>query len=333
MTRTDKPAPRYARRFIWLAVSIVAAIALYTAGWFYIAGRLEEQTRLALARQAERGVEAECASPEARGYPFRIGLFCDATGWRRPEGGIAVKAGALRTAAQVYAPSHVVGEIDGPAEIDLPGLLPLAADWENLQASVRASRPVPARVSLEARKARLAVRSGEQPPIGTAEDVQLHMRTNQGALDIAAALTGVQVDKALTSGQDLPPLALTADLGMRDGAFWLASGNRSLRGTEGTLRDLSLAIGETSGMRITGPYSVDTQGRLSGDFSLTLRNPSALASLAKKFYPQQARTVDTVLTAVTVAGGSAEGPTLPVSVKDGVPTIGFIRLNPLPPLP
>ena len=32
------------RRFVWLAIGIVALFAAYSAGWFYIGGQLEAQT-------------------------------------------------------------------------------------------------------------------------------------------------------------------------------------------------------------------------------------------------------------------------------------------------
>lgn len=333
MSRPASPAPRSTRRFFFLALAVIAAIGLYTAGWFYIAGRLEAQTRLAMERQAARGIEAECASPQAHGYPFRIGLICESTAWREPAGGIAISAGALRSAAQVYAPRHVVGEIDGPAELDLPGLVPLRADWQSLQASVRASEPLPSRASLQATDARLSVRSSHAPVIATADAVQAHMRTVEGSLDLAAALTGVNLPEGMTNGVDLPPLALTSDMTIRDGALHMAAGKRSLRGLEGTLRDLSLDIGGSAGARLTGPFSVDGEGRLNGDFSLTLLNPAELAALAKRLYPREEKTIGSALAALTALGGGNGSPVIPVRVSDGVPSLGFFRLQPLPRLP
>ena len=333
MSRPVSSPPRNARRFLWLALAIVAAITLYTAGWFYIAGRLEEQTAHAISRQAERGVETECAGARAHGYPFRIGLFCDATAWRRPGQGIAIEAGALRSAAQVYAPGHIVAEVDGPAEIDLPGVVPLSADWESLQASIRASKPLPLRASVQIRDARLSVRSAHAPVVATAGDVQAHMRTVQGSIDLAATLTGLDLPAGMTNGEALPPLALSGDATIRDGALHLASGKRSLRGIEGTLRDLSLDIGGSAGARLTGPFSVDREGRLNGDFTVTLRNPAELAALAKRLYPGEEKTIDTALSALTALGGANGSPAIPVRVSDGVPTLGFVRLQPLPRLP
>lgn len=331
MSRQVSSVPRGSRRFLVLALAIVAAIALYTAGWFYIAGQLEEQTRIALDRQAARGIQAECAAPRAHGYPFRIGLFCESTAWRAPAEGIAMSAGALRSAAQVYAPSHVVGEIDGPAELDLPGLVPLTVNWDSLQASLRASRPVPSRASVAAANVRLSARSARENVIATAETAEAHMRTVEGSLDLATLLAGISLPEGMTDGVALPPLAVTSDLTIRDGAFRLADGNRSLRGSEGTLRDLSLDIGGTAGLRLTGPWSVDGDGRLNGDFTLTLRNPAELAELAKRLYPGEEKTIGAALAALAATGEGS--PPLPVRVSDGVPAIGFFRLPPLPPLP
>ena len=76
---TDAPEKPYRgnRRFLWLAIGVIVVIAAYTAGWFYIGGQLEAQTLARIERLKASGRIAACDKPEARGFPFRMGLFCD----------------------------------------------------------------------------------------------------------------------------------------------------------------------------------------------------------------------------------------------------------------
>ena len=61
--------------------------------------------------------------------------------------------------------------------------------------------------------------------------------------------------------------------------------------------------------------------------------PAELAALAKRLYPGEEKTIDTALSALTALGGANGSPAIPVRVSDGVPTLGFVRLQPLPRLP
>ncbi len=102
---------------IWaLAVGILLVIALYTAGWFYAASTLKEKTLALLGDQQRHGVSALCQDAEYRGYPFRIGLFCSKVSIDDKTNGVSATFGALRSAAQIYQPNHIVWELDGPAE-------------------------------------------------------------------------------------------------------------------------------------------------------------------------------------------------------------------------
>ena len=86
------------------------------------------------------GVSAECANPTARGYPFRIGLYCDRVAFADDAEGIRLTAGGFRSAGQIYDPMRFVAELDGPASIALPRAAPLAIDWDGLAGQRAAGR-------------------------------------------------------------------------------------------------------------------------------------------------------------------------------------------------
>ncbi|MCB1441256.1 MAG: DUF2125 domain-containing protein, partial [Nitratireductor sp.] len=62
---------------IGLAIFVVVLFGGYSLGWFYFAGKLVEQVNVALAGAKQNGTNADCVNPTARGFPFRIGIFCD----------------------------------------------------------------------------------------------------------------------------------------------------------------------------------------------------------------------------------------------------------------
>ena len=329
---TDAPEKPYRgnRRFLWLAIGVIVVIAAYTAGWFYIGGQLEAQTLARIERLKASGRIAACDKPEARGFPFRMGLFCDRVAWEDTARGITVEAGALRSAAQVYAPTQIISEVDGPANVSVPGLPPMVLDWTLLHASARLSQPLPQVASMEATS--LTVKDAAAAELASAGNAQAHMRTNAGDLDIAASLTGLKVSPALAEGRTLPDLDGVADITIADGAAWLLTRDRSLRNRSGTLRDVTVTANGETGLRLTGPWSVDGEGRVTGDFTLVIREPAKLAAILKELSPGDSRAIDQALTAVTLAGGM-ETATLPVKVKDGLASIAFVKLGALPVLP
>ena len=137
-TAVSNPSP-VSRKFRWLTAGIVLVAGIYSAGWFLAADQIEKRLTARLADGQAAGLGGECTNMDVRGFPFRIGLFCDKVHLDDTRHGTSASFGALRTAAQVYQPGHAVIELDGPAEIRaLPGLN-VSADWTLLHASVRAT--------------------------------------------------------------------------------------------------------------------------------------------------------------------------------------------------
>lgn len=176
MASSGDRRPNYGRRFFWFVVAIVATASLYSAGWFYAADRLVERVEADVAALNRDGRRASCENAAVRGYPFRIGVFCRSVMFEDARGGFAFRARQFRSAAQVYQPMRIIGELDGPATLEAPGLNALDLDWSSLRASVRLASPRPERVSVEGRG--LTVRLDEpgdvSPLLARAETAELH---------------------------------------------------------------------------------------------------------------------------------------------------------------
>ena len=106
-------APRgSSRRFMWLAIAIVAAAAHYSGGWYRFAGQKDAPHARTVADLNAGGDRADCTNRSIRGYPFRVGLFCDEASFAAADGSASVTATGLRSAANVYQPFRIVGELD-----------------------------------------------------------------------------------------------------------------------------------------------------------------------------------------------------------------------------
>ena len=339
MTSSTADTPYNAgRRIRFLAAGIVLVGLLYTGGWYYVANMLETRVAANIAGLQAKGINAACDNAAASGYPFRLGLNCSKVSWVDQAKNVSVSAGAFRSAAQVYAPFHIVSEIDGPAAVSAPGMPPLDLNWDNLKSSVRLDKPIPQRLSVQGRNIVVTQHnpSGAGTPFATLKDGQLHFRAMEPVMDIALSFSSLKVADNTVYDKPLPELTGAADIQMANGFALIGKTERDLsilRGQSGLLRNVDLALPDGSGIALSGPFSVADDGRISGDFKITLRNPESVANTAKTIFPGQDKIISSVLQAMAFVPKDANGaPTLPVSVKNGKMSVGFISIGRLPSL-
>lgn len=322
------------RRFLFLVLAIVLLAAGYSAGWYFLAGRLVTGASQLVERINANGDRANCENITARGYPFRIGIFCDTVFFERAVAGVSVAAGALRSAAQVYRPTLVISEVDGPARLLLPNLLPLRLNWETLRASTRVASPLPERFSLETDA--LAATFGESDraePAARATRTELHARPNGADLDLATSIRQFELDPALLPGRTVPPTDVEADLTINNGVGLVLAGKSDLRGYSGTLRNLSLLAPGDTGISLKGPFSIAADGLLDADFVLGVKRPEDFARVLAEIIPEARGQIRNGLTAFSLTGNGADGHLeLPLRITRGSAAIGFIPLGRIPPL-
>jgi len=324
--QSSTPSP-YGRRITWLGIVVAAVVALYSGGWFYLANVIETRTTLALAKMQENGVSANCRNTEMRGFPFRIGLFCDAVDFSDRKG-VAASAGAFRSAGQIYDPLRLIAELDGPATVAAPGLGDIKIDWNALRASARLAEPLPSRVSLEGGGLKAARADGK--PLLAADTFEGHMRPNGADIDLAWSLGGLAIDASLVEGRVLPAIAGTGDITVTDGVRVAQHGAKSLRGLSATLRSVSVTLGGTGGVTVSGPVSVDNEGFVNAELKLDLRDPDKLAEALVTAFPEEADRIRQGFGGLAMLGSQ---PSLPLKIVKGKASLGFIPLGSLPPLP
>lgn len=319
------------RKFIWLAVAILLVIGGYTAGWYYVADLAVQRTQQALAAVSRTGNRAVCENVEARGYPFRIGINCSATFFEERREGISVQTRALRSAAQIYNPFHAIVEVDAPGRFTMSGFDPLDLSWATLRASVRISRPLPDRVSLEARalSGEVDLSGDTSMPAFSVANAQLHTRPNGLDVDLALMFEDFAPGPAMVGVQDVPAVSGSADLAIMDGVTRIESGQLGLRGTDLQLRALDLTASNGARMRASGPISIDENGLVDARLQLTASETGALSEFLSALFPDAAGQIANVLSGLSLLG---EEPTLPLRIQEGRMSLGFVTLGTIPPL-
>ena len=297
------------RKLKWLAAIVVAIIALYSGVWAYLAYRLDEGAATAIARAEAEGTAIACEGRDVRGYPFRLGLHCEATGAELRDGTV-VRAGAFRSAAQIYDPGLVIGELDGPLAVD-GRAGPVRATWDVARASARLDTERLNDGRLDVSDVGVTAQAGGRELAASIARVRAFVRPNAGDLDVAATVTGL--DPAPVEGRDAPPIDLDVDATLVGGAEALRYGAEpvdSLRGRTVRLRAADAVIAGGGRLGASGEVAVDAGGLASGTIELAFTDlaatADALASLAPG-YEGPIRTVAGLLGGGVGGGGGGVG--------------------------
>jgi hypothetical protein len=324
-------------RKLWLLASaVVLAIALYTAGWFYAAAAVRENTLALLGGQQDQGISIECADAEYRGYPFRIGLFCSKVTLDDTVNGISASFGTLRSAAQVYAPGHIVWELESPSEIRTGHGLSVATTWESLQSSLNTKLKGVERADLVLEKPKTSIVSsanGQSFDIA-ADHSEIHLRQNGPDLDAA-----IQLQNATTTAEGLPQLlpptnaSIDVTLSGRGGVLDGSDPNGiALQGSEGELREFKADLGQGQVLTLSGPFSFDDRGRMSGKLKLRIEEIAAWQDSLGRAFPDLATTIGTAANMLQALGGGADA-SIDITIRRGkVFAGGLIPIGEIPPI-
>jgi hypothetical protein len=326
MTEKEQKTPNYGRRILWLAAFVVILFGGYSAGWYYLADRLIQRATTTIADANRDGVTVECENPVARGFPFRLGVFCDRVAYANAAEAVGLTAGNLRTAGQIYDPMRFVAELDGPATLATPGSGAMNINWERLRASVRWARPLPERISVEG--GNLAASTAGGAPLAAIGAFETHMRSNGQDLDLASTFEDLTLDPSVAEGRTLPALSGAYDLTITDGVNLRGIQPQDLRGRSGVIRDASLDLGRNAGFTVNGTFAVGQDGLIDADLKLTVRDPQRLSAILTKAFPEKRREIRNVASALTFMGNN---PTLPLLVERGEAKLAFFKLGDVPP--
>ncbi|MBW3096526.1 DUF2125 domain-containing protein [Pseudohoeflea coraliihabitans] len=324
--------PSAARKIAWLGVVVLVAVVLYVGAWFFIAARIENSLPDFFAQAQSEGISPRCDNAEVRGFPFRLGLFCNGVAVEFEESATTVSAGPVRSLAQVYNPRHIVSEIDGPLTIKGTAGLDLVLDWQLLHMSTVLSGNGVNRASAEGVNISL---SGDSPafPVrldATAERVTAHARANEGDLDVVITADGFTSPLALNARR------INLEATVENSASFLHGEEPDLRGKTIHLHGLRSELDGGGAASLSGIVSIDRQGRASGDLQLRLEQPAAVLQAIAVLRPELAEDINRyggLVTALdTEPGDGSDTITVPLTLRDGNASIGFLNLGTVPAL-
>jgi hypothetical protein len=330
-------------------VTLLVVIAALCAGWYFAwnwgARELDRRADLAVQDISEAGGRLECKDRHIEGFPFRIGVYCTTIEFAPPGGG-AYSAGQLRSAAQFYAPGHVIAELDGPAQLQLPNGSRFELGWENFRSSLRAGLSGISATSLELRQPVLSEGKGTQGEqvLASAEDAQLHLRRtpqDEKALDLAFSVQAMRDDK-----ERFPAFSLAADTridalaGQLKPGFDLSAYIRE-NGISGEARQIVLEPRAGGRMVLSGPFTIGADGLLDAQVRIEANSISSLGAFFIALFPDDSETISNIAGLLssmepsgTTDGAAATGKsaTITLTIRRGAVSFGLIGLGKLPPL-
>lgn len=328
MTSSNDLETSNSKRFIYLGAGIIGAVILYTIAWFYIASQLETRADLAIRDLKLSAKTVTCDNLEAKGYPFRIGIFCDQTGYSAGE--VSVTAGALRSAAQIYAPTKVFSEIDSPAQMIASDGSSLTLTWESMATILVHDKPLPQRASLEAKTLNIEATLPDTNLALTIANAQAHMRQRGEEADLAFSLKAAQSPLA----PQLPLADLVGDMSFDDKTT-LANlqriGPRALYGQSLDLKTLSLTFMGSGALSMSGPLNFDTSGRANGEITIVVSDLPALANALVQLTPSLKPHFDQFLPMAQSFIGDGNKP-ITLRINQGRVVFGFFKLFDIPAL-
>ncbi|MGL4404575.1 MAG: DUF2125 domain-containing protein, partial [Notoacmeibacter sp.] len=236
----------------------------------------------------------------------------------------------LRTAAQIYAPEHLIGEIASPLTVSIKDQGEFKLDFETAISSLVGLGGLPERVSLEVQNPGLAQTSPNNLEIGEASLFDLYLRQGQNnQVDLASKLETASL-------KDAPVFNLSADLAISGATRFDAAIKTNgrlialLRGNEGEVRSLNFSFVDGGELNLSGPFAISPAGLLSATFKVEADKVDRLIDgLGQISLALGGKALNlSPLKAMALAGKI----NLTILIKDGDAAMGFIPLGKIPPL-
>lgn len=335
-TSSGSPRSTISRKIWKLGLATLAAILLYSILWYIAADRLKATVLASLENAGARAPQVGCDAPTVHGYPFRIGLFCSNLQVDDINNGVSATFGAFRSAAQVYDPTHIVWELDGPGQIRSALGLTGSAEWSALHASTNSSSGHLQATSLEIAdlKASLTETVSGQTIDVLANHGEIHLRRTGQDLE-AAFLTRNVTGIARDLSQSLPPASASVDLVIADKADLMdfrSDVRTGLYDSRGELRRLVLDLGEGRVITFSGPFSIGSDGLISGEFNLAIEKLSAWNTTLGEALPEMRSVFNAAASILRSLAAGADNSSARIVVQNGVVMLSFIPIGTLPPL-
>jgi len=283
MTPSEPVRRSSTRRYVVLLVLVVALIGGWSAFWYVAAGKVQSTLEGWRAREAKSGRVYQCGKEGVGGFPFRFEFTCQNASavFQTRHAPLEAKIGGVVVVSQVYQPTLLISEFQGPLTIAAPGKPPeLTMNWALFQSSVRGTPAAPERVSLVFDKPTLDALDGGTPqPLLRAEHLELHARLLEGlvsdhpVLEVAIRTRGAFAPRVpALAAQPVDAVFDTVFRGLTDFSPkpW-PERFREIAANKGRIEitETRAVQGETLAVG-AGNLSIGDNGRLQGQLDLTV---------------------------------------------------------------
>lgn len=327
MSSSPESGSPYTRRILWLSMLVIAAGAIYTGIWYYCAQLLEERVETTLTRLNGDGVRAHCEEPEIHGYPFRLGVRCRSVFYEDVKEGVSFRAEATETAANIYAPKHVVMNVKSPATVFLPFLAPIDMRWEAFNVSAQLDSPLPLRASAAGTNIQILPEDEPNSPIAVLSGGELHARQVEEDVEVAATFRELRLGPTVAT--NVPSLEGRALVIVNDGRSMLVDRNISLRGHRGVIEEMVIGVvGEAASVSLSGPVEFDAEGLMTGQLRIKVDDPVGTSRVLAQIFPDEAEHIRSATGMLTALGNAP----VELRVVRGNIFLGFIPLGKMPPV-
>jgi len=196
---------RTRRRYVAMLVFVVALIAGWSLFWQYASGRAAALIADWKAREAAAGRVYACGDQSIAGFPFRIEVTCTPVSaeFRNFVPPLDIKLPRILVAAQIYQPTLLISEFQGPVSVADAGKPPeFEANWKLGQSSVSGLPVAPQRISLVFDAPEIDhVANGKREVWLKARHLELHARMAEPSADGKAGIeTALRLQQASVPG-------------------------------------------------------------------------------------------------------------------------------------
>lgn len=327
---TASDATPVSRKIRRLGIAVAIVVALYSAGWFFVASKFEDLLGDYLDRAGP--VDIRCPGLATSGFPFLIGFTCDRTEIVDKSTGDSVSAGAFRAAARIYSPGSAVVELDGPANISLSDGSSLAAEWKRMRSSF--SMGLSQLNTISAVGEGLAVNylsdALDSAIVARADHGEFHVRGNGDDLEVAVLARKFELG---TEGAEpiLPTLSASLQITFEGKADLLKGRPLAAKPVKGNLASFRIEMPDGLYGELDGPYEVDAEGYVSGQFKTHIEKLDLWEQHLLKLFPDAASTISGM---AGLLRGLAKDDKVTVNlvVDQGTITLSMVPIGKIPPL-
>jgi len=323
-TAGPSTASRKIRR---LGIAVIIVVALYSAGWFFVASKFETFLK---DRMSRGPVDIACPGLTTSGFPFLIGFTCDKT--EVTDRANSLTSGAFRAAARIYSPGSAVVELDGPANLSLADGSSLQATWKSMRSSfsvgftrLKTFSGVGEHVSLNYLSDALY-----SAIVAKASHGELHIRGTGNDLEAAVLARDFQLG---TEGGEpiLPVLSTSLQITFADRIGALEGQHLSAKPMRGELTSFKIEMPDGLYGELSGPYEIDSEGYVSGEFKTHLEKLNLWESHLTKLFPEAQSTISG-MAALLKGLAKDDKVTVNLVVDKGTITLSMVPLGKIPPL-